>query len=158
MKTPQPVRLTLSGAAREFSVDREQVRRGLIETKAMPDAAGKFSLLELARAIYGDLHRQKLMKITAERRIAESTAAQRERALLPVRDVERAWSFCVLTARSRWMQLPPKIELAYPTWTDAKAAAAWVEAAVRALLTEFATSPDYSCPDETAEEPAPRHD
>lgn len=146
MKTPPAITWTLSAAAREFGVDRETLRRQLVEIQQSPDKAGKFTSFQICRAVFGDTHRERFRKVRAERRLAEAAAAQRERELLPAKDVERAWSFMLQQARARWLQLPAKAALAFPTWPDAKACEAWFDALVRDLLTEFAVSLDYNAP------------
>ena len=159
MKTKPQLTWTISRAALEFGLERQTLRRRLADTQQTPDAKGRFTTRQICRAAFGDLHAERLRKTIAERRLAEAAAGQRERELLSARNVVRAWDWTLQTARSRWLQFPPKAALAFPTWADAKACEAWLEQQVGDLLTEFATSPDYNAPDEiladAGEQPAP---
>jgi hypothetical protein len=90
------------------------------------------------------LGQEKLMKAVADRRIAEAEAARLEHQTLSRRGVEQAWDFMLQAARARWIQLPPKAALAFPTWVDARACGAWTEQQICELLDEFSRSPDYN--------------
>ncbi len=98
------------------------------------------------------LGEEKLKKAIADRRIAEAEASKAEHNTLSRRQVEKAWEFMLMAARARWIQMPPKAGLAFPTWADARACEAWTEEQVIELLEEFSRAPDYNIKDEDSTE------
>lgn len=112
--------------------------------QTIPTLRGLFQHYRAINENRTDLAGEKLGKIAAERRLAELQLARERREVLPTVDVERAWQYAFAEARGRWLQLPSKAEVKFPTWVDSRTCGAWLEDEINALLKELADSPDYS--------------
>lgn len=143
-RSAKPISWSVNAAALEFGVDRSTLRRRLTDAQATPDAKGEYSTRQICSAAFGDLHAEKLATHTAQRRLAELEVKRQERVVLPVKDVERAWSFLLQGVRTRWLQLPARSVVAFPLWPDARAAEAWFDAEVQSILKDLASNPDYT--------------
>ena len=82
MAVKESIRWTLEKAAMEFGLDRTTLSKRITTAGIVAGEDKKFSTAQICEAVFGDLEGEKLLKMKADRRIAEQTADLNDKMLL----------------------------------------------------------------------------
>lgn len=107
---------------------------------------------EMRQRDKGDLATEQLAKVKAERMAVELDLASKQKTTVQLSDVEHIWTDSLLSVRARLLQAGSKAEMAFPTWEDARACKAWMEAEARDMMTDLSEQKNYR-PKEQIEHP-----
>jgi len=92
MRTPEGIRLTMAGAAREFGLDREVLTKRAVQANIVPGKDGKYSIRQMASAAYGSLEMERIREVAARADQLERENAVANRKLIPADEVQRKMS------------------------------------------------------------------
>lgn len=92
-----PLKLTISAAAIELSIDRKTLRARLADANEQPDDGGLFTLRQIVSAVHGAAGRERLRLLVATRELAELKAARERGAAIAAG--ERICDLCGWLAR-----------------------------------------------------------
>ena len=115
-----------------------------------PSVQGLFRYYrEMRQRDKGDLAVEQLAKVKAERQAVELDLAAKQKTTVQLVDVEHVWTDAILSIRARWLQHGSKGEMAFPTWDDARACKAWLEAEAIDILTDLSGPKNYRPKEQT---------
>lgn len=103
------LRWSVTRAAREFHVDFKTLAKRLTAAAVSPGPDGRYSTLEIARALYldgGDIDAEKLRKVRLECDLLQRKLDEADGRLLDADAVLRCWSQAVLNVRGTILALP----------------------------------------------------
>jgi len=101
MKPTNQIRLTIETGAREFGMDRRTLRSRLTVAAILPGEDGKYSIGQLAKAIFSDLQAERTRLTKEQADIAEVKKANLLRENIPTAMVVKVWSSFVIDLRQK---------------------------------------------------------
>ncbi len=143
------IRLGVHEAAQGLDCDRKTLASSLKSQGLEAGRDGKFSLLEIFHARFGDQQAEDLLLTRAKRETAETELQKTREQLLPVAMIDRAWEAIVITVRQKFLGMPSKLQSRLGlTETQTKI----IEEEIHEALTEQSKKPDYNATEKQEEE------
>jgi len=140
--TSGSIRLTVTGAAKQFNVSQLTATRRLTKAGHRPGKGEKFDLATIAAALYGgDLEQERIRKTREETELLALRRLREEGELVPLASAEDAIRQWAATIRQRLLALPAAMALRCNP-SDAEharvALSEWVASAMRGIQADLA--------------------
>lgn len=95
----QPIRWTLERAASEFAINPRTLAKRVRRDSILAGPDGRWSTVDISKAIVGDVEGERLRKLKAEADLLELELEQKMGTIANLSDMELAWGNVVVALR-----------------------------------------------------------
>lgn len=145
----QTIRIGVSEAAHELGCDHKTLSGALKSQGFEPGKDGKFSMLQIFHARFGDQEAETLLLTRAKRETAEEELKKTRGELIPVVMVTNAWESIVVGVRQKLLGLPSKLQSRLGL-TEGQVKI--ISEEIDEILTDQAREPDYNAKEKEQDE------